>query len=293
MSQFEKVPTALATDARISLQARAVYPILLAEAWKRGGRAGERIELPPLRELAQTAGCSVSALKNTYIPELKTAGWISTVRAARGRSQLYVIHAVRGPEYDPQDESRGPESNPRVGQNMTHSRARSSSSTDTKEPDTPPHPPAGGEVEVVDLSHPPPLRKQRVEGKPNLQDIALNALCEVCGIDPASNQLKVAVTAMNGKPPAKGIRELYWTECIRIAETRGDAGALALARLYHGDFEEHLASKVRAKAALILLRQPWRTSVSATHVRDLWLDIELQPEPKGRGLSSKRMETLR
>lgn len=159
--QFEKVPTALATDTTLSLQARAVYPILLAEAWQRGARAGEQVELPAIRELAVVCGCSMTALKG-YIRELSDAAWIWTTRPARGKPQRYVIRASRGSESAPRPEKCGSDSDPGVGRNPTHSRARDSSLR------------LGADGE---LAAPPAAVK--IEGR----NLPVDALAEVCGVN--------------------------------------------------------------------------------------------------------------
>lgn len=287
MRSYEQTPHALTRDTNLSLGARALYPLLRDLAWQGGRRKQEdAVELPTVEEIAATIGCAASTCR-TYVAELRAAGWIENVRASRRRPQLWIVR----------DDPSAPKSGGLAASQSAEKQAPSALksdiaplTTDTSDKSTPPTPP-GGSVEVVDLTRPPALRKQKVSGEAKLQDVALNALCEVCGVSPKGNGVIVAATAMNGKGAAKGIRELYWGECVAIADAHGEAGQTALARLHAEDFEELLAEKVRRKAAMIRERQPWRTTLSPIHVRDLWLDIELQPEPQ-RGLSSRRMETL-
>jgi hypothetical protein len=289
LRNYEQTPHALTRDTNLSLGARALYPLLRDMAWVNGRRKqDDAVELPSMDVIAETIGCAPSTCR-TYVSELRATGWVETVRASRRRPSLWIIRD--DPSAPKSGGLAGSECAEKASPSAPKSDIRTSSCTDTSDKSTPPNPPAGGAVEVVDLTRPPALQKQEVPGEANLQDIALNALCEVCGIDLKGNGVLVAVTAMNGKASAKGIRELYWIECQAVAAAHGDAGQAALARLHAHDFEEHLAAKIRAKAATIRERQPWRTTLSPIHVRDLWLDIELQPEPQ-RGLSSARMENL-
>ncbi len=280
MRHYEQTPHALTRDTNLSLGARALYPLLRDLAWENGRRQpDDPVPLPTYEAIAELIGCAPSTCR-TYVAELRATGWVETVRASRRRPSLWIIRD------DPSAPKSGglaiPESAGKRAPSAPKSGTDTSSSTDTTDQNIPPTPQGG---KVVDLTGPPPLRKQ--DG----QDIALNALCEVCGVDVRGNGLMAAVTAMNGRGARKGIRTLYWLECQAVADQHGEAGQAALRRLFAHDFEEHLAAKVRAKAATIMERQSWRSSLSPTQVRDLWLDIELQPDAQP-GITAERMENL-
>lgn len=271
MSAFEKVPTALATDSTITLAARAVYPVLLAEAFKRGARPGEQVELPPLRDLAITCACSITSLKG-YVAELRKAGWVTTTRAARGRPQLYTMHPspvvpapARGSESGPRNGSRGSESGSRVGQNLAHSRARD------------PLPDLRPDVEPTVQLHgdPPPI--VLVDGR----NLPLDALADECGIDPDSPRLRQAVAALNGARGKDGIKHLFWREACRWVEEHAQdapdaAERFAALREDPEKFAAALERGIRRKASLYRERLPGAT-LTPTALLSWWLDVERQP----------------
>lgn len=262
MRGFEKVPDLLATEVGLSLQARAVYPVLLYLAWRNGARAGERVELPPLEGIAEACGCGTTALKG-YLSELRRAGWIETRRAARGRPQVYVVHAQpRETESASQKPPRGTDSVPRVGRNASHSRARVPPSSDT--------PPDGDYVPSGedDPLEPPPI--VMVAGR----NLPLDALAEVCGVDPASPRYGRAVAALNGRGAEPGIRHLFWEEATRWAEQNGQVDRLEGLRSDPEQFARALEQAVRRKAEKYRAAMRGAT-MTPTALRDWWLDLEL------------------
>lgn len=111
----------------------------------------------------------------------------------------------------------------------------------------------------------------------------LNVLCEELGVDPQGPRVKQAVVALNGRGAEQGIRALFWLECCRYAEEIGKQDGLVE---LHGDperFSQHLEAAIRRKVSLIREKQPWRSSIAPSNVRDLWLDIEKAQASGARG----------
>lgn len=278
MKGFEKVPDELATEQGLTLQARAVYPILLYLAWKAGARAGERVELPPLEKIAEAAGCGVTALKG-YVAELRRAGWIETRRAARGRPQTYVIHdAPRGSESGSREEPRGSESGSRVGRNPAHSRAR-----------VPSRPDIGPDGDYVpseeELLEPPAIVKDEAG-----QNLPLNRLLDECGIDRSSPRVGQAVAALNGRKGEPGIRHLFWEECRRYADETDGHAMLALMHEEPEKFAFLLEQAIQRKADKYR-RALGGALLTPTALLRWWLDMEKQKS--GAALSPEEIARIR
>jgi hypothetical protein len=268
---FAKVPSALALDLDLSLQARAVYPVLLDLAWTEcRARAGEEAELPPLEQIAAAAGCSVTALKG-YVSELRNAGWLETRRKARGRPQTYVIHASpREAESGSRNGSHKAENAPRVRRNTTHSRGHVPSPADL-DPDGETSSLPGGPPSIV-----------KVDGR----NLPLDALADVCGISPRSPRFVQCVTALNGRIHkttgevlAVGITHLYWDEISAWAVEHDQTERLAALDAEH--YSESLARSVRQKAERFRARMPG-AEMSPSALRDWWLDLERTPAGAGQ-----------
>lgn len=192
MKRYEQVPETLALDTKLSVGARATYPVLRHLAWRSGRRTdGDAVELPPVEEIAGILGCAVSTAK-TYIAELRAVGWVETRRAARNRPALYVIHdepqveAVVGNPARPQSDIQT------TGTALTVS---SSSDRDRRTSNE-----VAGAPKVV-----------RVNGR----DLAFDALAEVTGTrekSPRLRQVAVALNAPGGKPE-DGIRAQFARDC--------------------------------------------------------------------------------
>jgi hypothetical protein len=91
MRRFEQVPHDLVTDRDLSIGARALYPLLRQLAWDAGRREPEdAVPLPTVQEIAEAFGAAESTTRN-YVAELRSRGWIETIRASRRRPSLWVI----------------------------------------------------------------------------------------------------------------------------------------------------------------------------------------------------------
>lgn len=133
-------------------------------------------------------------------------------------------------------------------------------------------------------SPPPPDGPPPVWLDDEKQNLPLNALCTACRIAPGSPRIALAVVALNGRGGQQGIRALYWGECVEVAAERGADDELAALHADPERFSRLLAARVDRKVGLIRTRQPWRTDLSPSAVRDLWLDIELAPSGAGSGV---------
>lgn len=88
---FEQVPHDLITDLRLSIGARALYPLLRRLAWDAGRREqDDAVQLPSTKDIAEAFGAAESTTR-TYVAELRRSGWVETVRASRRQPQLWVI----------------------------------------------------------------------------------------------------------------------------------------------------------------------------------------------------------
>lgn len=228
MRNFEQVPEKLAFDTKLSVGARATYPILRHLAWRSGRRSdGDAVELPPVEEIAGILGCAVSTAK-TYVAELRAVGWIETRRGARNRPALYVIHD------EPQAESvvgNPAHATDSAGRYSDHGRADiqttgaaltvgSSSDRDRR---------TSNEVAVAP-------KVVRVNGR----DLAFDALAEVTGTREKSPRLRYVAIALNapGGKPEDGIRAQFARDC---PPEQWDDPA---------NWERQLAIDIRARAIL-------------------------------------------
>lgn len=265
---FTKLPNSVLLDATLTPGARLTYAILRHLAWQQGRRREEdAVPLPPLDEVAAAVGCSRTTVK-TYVADLRRRGLIVTVRRGN-QPTLYVVHD--SPAATEEEVRCRTESVPRVGRNLTRTAGGTingpKTTTEDKDPPTP-----------HDLARPP--RATLVEGR----SLALDALLDVCGIDPSDANARAAQAAvyLNGRvvrgAREPGIRDAFWTECRRQAFQRVD-GDDRLAAL-HDDparFSRLLADRITAKAAAYRRAFP-NATLSPKALRDWWFDIDAVPQ---------------
>ncbi|MFL5313052.1 MAG: hypothetical protein ACJ79H_21680 [Myxococcales bacterium] len=252
--------------------ARSVYVALTEHANRRGGAAARGGFEAPRSEIAESSGVSVDTL-DRYIASLVKLGLVSIERRKVGKVNLPNVWALVDAAAGAPPSRTGAARGSRTG---AAPRARDSSSEPKKGPEEePPLPPPPAEPPEADLSVPPAVW---IDGRTNLP---LDALTDVCGIDPASPRMTQAVIALNGRGRTVGIRALYWIECQRYAEAHGMEGELENLHAEPEVFARLLADRVRRKAAALLERDHWRTSLDPDLLRKQWLDLELRRPDQG------------
>lgn len=278
MSGYTRVANDVLFDTRLSLGARVTYGGLHHLAWVAGRRKEkDGVRLPPLDEIALKVGCSRTALKG-YVTELRQSGLVVTIRQGHQGMRYFLFDTpTDGTKAAQKERLNRAESVLFKGRNTPSPRAGEEGGPKDKDKD-PPNPPA-----VVDLTDPP--RSTLVEGR----NLPLDALCAVTGIVDGSPRIAQAAVALNGRGTTRGIRALYWQECRAFADREDAQGGLARLQADPEAFEQLLAQRIRRKAALILDRQTWRTSLAPSHVRDLWLDIEHEPAAARTGLTGDQI----
>jgi hypothetical protein len=100
----------------------------------------------------------------------------------------------------------------------------------------------------------------------------------VCNLDPSSPRVGQAIAALNGttRPVKEGIRQLFWRECVRYAETSDRLDELADLAEDPESFARALVRQIIRKAELYAERMPGAER-SPTALRDWWLDLERRP----------------
>lgn len=116
------------------------------------------------------------------------------------------------------------------------------------------------------------------------RNVPLDALLEVCGIDPESRLVRAAAVCLNGdrRKGLKGVRELFWIEATRYAEEHGEVDRLRA--LTPQEFAEALERAIRRKARLFHEAMPGAT-LGPNGLADHWLDLENR-RPAGRGVTT-------
>lgn len=138
----------------------------------------------------------------------------------------------------------------------------------SREPSSGTNPPIAP-PDIVDLSVPPEVW---LEGKRNLP---LDALCQVCSVDPEGPRMTLAIIALNGRGKSVGIRQQFWIECRRFAEARHLTGELSALQANPERFARLLADRIVSKAESLRRRDTWRTSLDPKTLREQWLDVEV------------------
>lgn len=152
MRGFEPIPSSLISDARLTLQARAVYGVLRNLVWQETHASEDTMtaEVGTLDDIARAAGCGTTALKG-YLAELRDHGWLTVVRKRRGHPYTLTVYSdpvSTETESDSvahaDDAPTEAESGSVQRRNPSHSRAGGSSSgsneTDGGGADAPPRP---------------------------------------------------------------------------------------------------------------------------------------------------------
>lgn len=128
---------------------------------------------------------------------------------------------------------------------------------------------------------PPALVK--IDGR----NVALDALCEVTGVDEKSPRFQATLRALNGRVDGAGklkdpgIKHLFWIECVRFAEEHDALDRLNLA--YTDEREAWslaLERRIREKAERYAHAYPG-AALSPQALRNHWLDLELQQRRGG------------
>ncbi len=131
------------------------------------------------------------------------------------------------------------------------------------------------------LVGPPKLTK--IDG----QDIAYNALAQVCGVDTNGNrgsQIGMALNGSKAKGLPHGIREMFWRQLVDSGRTTSEPP------LQEGDFERMLEAAIRFGAQRYKQALPGAT-LTPLALAKWWTDLKNVPPPKqalryGRGVTT-------
>lgn len=262
------------TGPRERSTAIALYVCLTEAANLYGGEAARDGFEVTRRDLAANAGVSVDTF-DRYARAFTELGLLDVERRKVGNVNLPNRWVLLDPP--------GPQVYGQGGRRSAALRARSSSRVKETEEGGTSSPQdeggAGGPPDIV-----------LVDG----QNVALNELCDACGIDRASPRLAQAVVALNGRVPKAGelpepgIRHLAWQEVERWAEAGAMPDRLDELREDPAAWMVGLATMIRRKAARYRVTMPG-AMLTPKALRDWWLDLERQGAGDG-GLSAEEIE---
>jgi hypothetical protein len=250
--------------------ALAIYVTLTEAANRAGGvRAREEGFAATRPDIAASAGISVDTL-DRYVSELVKIGLVGVHRRRVDGVNLPNRWALLEP---------GPV--PPVAAPVRPGGGRAGAAQERKEESYgkkgTTSPPGAAPATAVDSGPPPVALIDR-------RNLPLDALLEVCGVDPASPRVGQAVAALNGSARGSqvGIRDLFWREACRWAAEHDQEDRLADLREDPERFAVALERAIRRKAQLY--RQKLRgATMSPTALRDWWLDLEQSAAGAGSG----------
>lgn len=266
---FAQIPIVVLTRRDISNGAKLVYGYLGHVAWRANGDPYTDAE-PPRKVVAEALGmtektvtkhmaelCKAPVLEGDSDPQAKTL--VKAIRRGQGLTNSYLI---RLPEVPPEEgKSRGVES---THQEETKVPFPLSSLEEYEEETNV----SITNTSLFDPSKPPRLKKQ--DG----QDLAMNTLADVCGIQHPDRgmgrALGVALNGKRGKDALMGIREQFWRECLDHGE-----GERAKDR-----FEPWLAKRIRERYEMLRAKKPWLT-VTPFVLAQEWSEIPTMPDHAG------------
>lgn len=261
LRDFTAIPNGVLRHPGLSGNAKALYAIMLDIVLFRR----DEPDLPALGRLVGGGEKTARAA----IRELQDEGLLEQRRRGRGQTNAYLLlEPADGPQDDDQERPRGPfKGEPRTAPGADLSRARVQ--------------PPGTKTAASPAAQPSaaPPRLVKIDG----QNLGLNALCDICGIDPSGNRVGQAVAALNGSAKAGlefGIRELVWRSLVE----RHGITADGMTPAERERFEQVVADEVREKAALY--RRVMRDAVlTPTALARWWTDLRLAANGEGRGLT--------
>lgn len=264
---FTQIPNAVMLRKDITPLAKLVYGYLKHLAW-RGDAAA------PLEQIADDLGVSPRALQD-YMKELRKAPaaeggdeamprLVVSERRGLGLPNLYIVN-------DPVLRDGMAESAIQSGNARHSSRGRVSLPEGIKTKDL------EGEANASPPDVPNRAPKlQKLDG----QNIAMDALAEVCSVDLAGGRGAELGAALNQRQV--GIRDQFWRECVAYAESVG-----RLDELSQTNFEAALVKQIRRKAKLYRERFSDDVEMSPGALRKWWSDLEVRKV--GAGLSAAEM----
>lgn len=277
-----------------TLAGRLVLLALADAAWDDGVTWADQ------EALAEKARVSEQTVRRA-LRDLESSGQIETRKAQRGRRRVNV-YRVLVPGIDEPDYDRLPFV---LAEPFTTAQSKRSSEDDDRasrpgttahlgpdSADTPLIGPVSNRKEGANApsaeSLPPSLVK--VDGR----NLALDALADVCHLEPGEPLYQAAIVALNGRltPKTKklaevGIVHLAWRELCRWAEReKHDAAATFIAELRDDPaaWSDGLAQMIRRKAARYHQEMPGIV-ITPKALRDWWLRLENMPTG-GSGLSA-------
>lgn len=261
---FTAMPNNVLENTTLTPMARLSYLLLRRQVFLAGAkRASDGVVLPPYEQIAVAAGFSKTAFKG-YLKELRDARLIVTEKA--GNALIYYVFDEPLIEADVASVKNAP------GRNPTRTRAESAPVEDgvlfigIQEVKNYGLTPVTGEIEKRASLRIPEHTK--IDG----QDIVFNAIRDTCGVDERSPRLGQVAVALHGRGNRRGIRQMFWEECLVQAEARGLWEVLY--EMTPERFAELLVERIKGKAERYLERMPPGTSLTPTALNTWWLDIE-------------------
>lgn len=268
---FTMIPNTIMFRRDLSSNAKLVYGYLKHLAW----RGGDDEAAPGRHEIGRDLNLSPNTVKEA-IRSLEAIGLVEQQRRGLGLSNLYLIH-------DPESASSEVDE-AEIQEVQIPTRAVA----------------VGVKTELIrpgapDVAPEPPGIK-KVDGR----NLPLDALLEVCGIDPASGRsVAQAAFALNGRKNAsgklsqQGITHLFWVEVERWDTERARLDSTdqlpSVRKRFHVEpekYAEALARQIRIKAARYRARLDGAI-LTPTALAKWWLDLERQTSG---GLTAEEIE---
>jgi len=267
-------------DLDISPVAFRVYVLFLRYAYLPDDK------WPGQDEFAKQIPCSERTLREA-LRELETAGLLETRRRGLGKTNSYVLLAPETAAKS--DGSRAAESAaPEPADSADPSMPLKESKSKGVASATPLRRGSNSSGEERPPGSPPKVAK--VDGK----NLPLDALCEVCGVDPRGPRLQEAIVALNGRlhrttgrPLSEGMTHLFWREASDWAAEHGEADRLAA--IEPTEYARALERAIRRKAERYRERHDG-VEMSPSALLRWWFDLEKErPARRRAGMTADEM----